>query len=163
GNLGPGWVGYHFEAAFGRPVRIVNDAVMQALGGYEGGRMLFLGLGTGLGSALVTERVIIPLELGCLPFARRETMADRLGKRGRWRPITPARAPRTAVSMTQPSPPSAESGTRAAACCWSRAGNWSGCSLSSRTTPCPTASSPRTGRFSITPPRQSAGTSPHRP
>jgi polyphosphate glucokinase len=83
GNLGPGWVGFHFEATFGKPVRIVNDAVMQALGGYEGGRMLFLGLGTGLGSALVSERVIIPLELGSLPYTSRDSIADRLGKRGR--------------------------------------------------------------------------------
>ena len=60
GNLGDGWVGFDFEKAFGKPVRIVNDAVMQALGGYDGGRMLFLGLGTGLGSALVTEHVVDP-------------------------------------------------------------------------------------------------------
>jgi polyphosphate glucokinase len=92
GNLTPGWVDFHFEAAFGKPVRVVNDAVMQALGGYEGGRMLFLGLGTGLGSALVSEHVVVPLELGSLPFSQRETMAERLGKTGlhrhgpqRWR------------------------------------------------------------------------------
>jgi polyphosphate glucokinase len=82
GNLGPGWVGFDFEAAFGKPVRIVNDAVLQALGGYEGGRMLFIGLGTGLGTTLVTEHVIIPLELGCLPYTADETMADRLGAEG---------------------------------------------------------------------------------
>jgi predicted NBD/HSP70 family sugar kinase len=92
GNLCHGWVDFHFEAAFGKPVRVVNDAVMQALGGYEGGRMLFLGLGTGLGSALVSEHVVVPLELGNLPFHQRETMAERLGKAGlnrhglrRWR------------------------------------------------------------------------------
>jgi polyphosphate glucokinase len=79
GNLGDGWVGFDFEGAFGRPVRLVNDAVMQALGAYEGGRMVFLGLGTGLGSALVTEHVVIPLELGNLPLRDGETMADRLG------------------------------------------------------------------------------------
>jgi len=81
-NVGRGWVGYEFDKAFGRPVRIVNDAVMQALGGYDGGRMLFVGLGTGLGSALVAERVAVPLELGCLPFNARETLAQRLGKDG---------------------------------------------------------------------------------
>ena len=82
GNLGPGWVGFAFAAAFGRPVRVVNDAARQAIGAYTGGRMLFLGLGTGLGSALVTDRVVIPLELGSLPYGRRQTMADRVGKRG---------------------------------------------------------------------------------
>jgi len=60
GNLGSGWVGFNFAAAFDRPVRIMNDAAMQALGNYEGGRMLFLGLGTGLGSALIADRVIVP-------------------------------------------------------------------------------------------------------
>jgi hypothetical protein len=66
GNLGNGWIGYDFEKAFGCPTRVVNDAAMQALGAYEGGRMLFLGFGTGLGSSLVAERVVIPLELGLL-------------------------------------------------------------------------------------------------
>lgn len=82
GNLADGWVGFDFGAAFGRPVRVVNDAAMQALGAYDGGRMLFLGLGTGLGSALVADRVVIPLELGCLPYTDGETIADRLGKKG---------------------------------------------------------------------------------
>jgi polyphosphate glucokinase len=82
GNLGPGWVGFDFAAALGRPTRVVNDAAMQALGAYTGGRMLFLGLGTGLGSALVTDRVVIPLELGSLPYGRRRTVADHVGKRG---------------------------------------------------------------------------------
>ena len=82
GNLGPGWVGYDFEAAFGRPLRMVNDAAMQALGGYDGGRMLFLGLGTGLGSALVADCVIVPLELGTIPYKRGEMLGERLGKRG---------------------------------------------------------------------------------
>jgi polyphosphate glucokinase len=81
-KLGPGWVGYDFHAAFGRPVRIVNDAALQALGGYAGGRMLFLGLGTGLGSAMIGDRVIIPLELGSLAYSDVETLADRLGKAG---------------------------------------------------------------------------------
>jgi polyphosphate glucokinase len=81
GNLAPGWVGFDFERAFNRPVRMVNDAVMQALGAYEGGRMLFLGLGTGLGSALVTEHVIVPLELGTLPFRNGETIAERVGRK----------------------------------------------------------------------------------
>lgn len=79
GNLGKGWVGFDFERAFGTPVRIVNDAVMQALGGYEGGRMLFLGLGTGVGSSLITEHVVVPLELGCLSFGG-DTVAGRLGR-----------------------------------------------------------------------------------
>jgi polyphosphate glucokinase len=81
GNLGRGWVGFDFERAFGKPVRVVNDAVMQALGAYGGGRMLFLGLGTGVGTALVSERVIIPLELGDLPGRHGGTLADQLGRR----------------------------------------------------------------------------------
>jgi polyphosphate glucokinase len=82
GNLGDGWIGFAFEDAFGKPVRIVNDAVMQALGGYDGGRMLFLGLGTGLGSALVSEHVVVPLELGGLPYGEHEILYDRLGRKG---------------------------------------------------------------------------------
>jgi predicted NBD/HSP70 family sugar kinase len=82
GNLGGGWVGYDFEQALGRPVRVVNDAAMQALGAYDGGRMLFLGLGTGLGSTLIAERVLIPLELGCLLHHSGETFGDYLGKSG---------------------------------------------------------------------------------
>ncbi len=82
GNLSHGWLGFDFDAAFSHPVRIVNDAVLQALGGYEGGRMLFLGLGTGLGSALVSERVVIPLELGRLPYDA-ESVGERVGSRGR--------------------------------------------------------------------------------
>jgi polyphosphate glucokinase len=70
-NLGEGWVGFDYEAAFGKPTKIVNDAAMQALGSYEGGRMLFLGLGTGLGSALVVNGVVEPLELGHLPFRKK--------------------------------------------------------------------------------------------
>jgi polyphosphate glucokinase len=83
GNLGKGWVGFDFAAAFGCPVKIANDAAMQALGSYEGGRMLFMGLGTGLGGALVVDQMIVPIELGDLPWRReRETLAQALGTRG---------------------------------------------------------------------------------
>ena len=82
GNLGTGWVGFDFAAAFEKPVRIMNDAAMQALGSYEGGRMLFLGLGTGLGSALVAEGVLMPLELAHLPYRRGRTFEDYVGMRG---------------------------------------------------------------------------------
>ncbi len=82
GNLGPGWVGFDYAAAFDHPVKFSNDAAMQALGSYEGGRMLFLGLGTGLGSALIAENVIVPLELGRLPYRRRQTLGEILGRRG---------------------------------------------------------------------------------
>src|SRR6516225_4859666 len=67
-NLGPGWVGFDFDKAFGLPVRLVNDAAMQAIGSYQGGRMLFLGLGTGLGSALIVDGVLQPMELAHLPY-----------------------------------------------------------------------------------------------
>src|SRR5436190_7951249 len=79
-NLGDGWVGFDYEAAFGKPTQVVNDAVMQAVGSYQGGRMLFLGLGTGLGSALIADGVIEPLELGHLPF-RKKTFEDYVGER----------------------------------------------------------------------------------
>lgn len=82
GNLGSGWVGFNFATAFGKPVRIVNDAAMQALGSYEGGRMLYLGLGTGLGSALVAENAIVPLELGQLRHADGKTLGATLGRAG---------------------------------------------------------------------------------
>jgi hypothetical protein len=81
GNLGPGWVGFDFAAAFGKPVRIINDAAMQALGSYDGGRMLFLGLGTGLGSTLIADKVIVPLELGQLQH-RGGLLGDVLGRSG---------------------------------------------------------------------------------
>ena len=81
-NLGPGWVGFDYAAVFGRPVRIVNDAAMQALGSYEGGRMLFLGLGTGLGSALVFEGVLASLELAHMPYRKGRTYEDYVGRRG---------------------------------------------------------------------------------
>jgi polyphosphate glucokinase len=82
GNLGPGWVGFDFEAALGHPTRIVNDAAMQALGNYEGGSMLYLGLGTGLGSALIVRGDVIALELGCLPHDREHTLGEVLGDAG---------------------------------------------------------------------------------
>jgi polyphosphate glucokinase len=82
GNLGPGWVGFDYAAAFGLPVKMVNDAAMQALGSYDGGRMLFLGLGTGLGSALIAGSVIVPLELGRLPFDADQTLGEILGRKG---------------------------------------------------------------------------------
>jgi hypothetical protein len=82
GNLGPGWVGFDFAAALGKPVRILNDAAMQALGGYEGGRMLFLGLGTGVGSTVIADYVIVPLELGRLPYQDGQTLGDVLGRDG---------------------------------------------------------------------------------
>lgn len=81
-NLGPGWVGYDFGAAFGKPIRIINDAAMQALGSYESGRMLFLGLGTGLGSAMVVNGQLIPMELAHLPYRKGRTFEDYLGQRG---------------------------------------------------------------------------------
>jgi hypothetical protein len=81
-NLGRGWVSFDFEKAFRKPVRIINDAAMQALGSYRGGRMLFLGLGTGLGSALVWDNYIFPLELGDLPYRNGSIIEDYLGKPG---------------------------------------------------------------------------------
>jgi polyphosphate glucokinase len=83
-NLGVGWVGFDFAGAFGKPTKVVNDAAMQALGSYEGGKMLFLGLGTGLGSALVVDGIVEPMELGHLPF-RKATFEDYVGERGRKR------------------------------------------------------------------------------
>lgn len=81
-NLATGWVGYDFAGHFGKPVKITNDAAMQALGSYEGGRMLFLGLGTGLGSALIIDKVLAPLELAHLPYRKEKTYEDYLGIRG---------------------------------------------------------------------------------
>jgi polyphosphate glucokinase len=90
-NLGRGWVGFDYGAAFGVPTRVVNDAAMQALGSYEGETMLFLGLGTGLGSALVAEGIVLPMELGHLPYKKAtyedyvgEAALERRGKK-RWR------------------------------------------------------------------------------
>ena len=90
-NLGDGWAGFDFEKAFGKPRKVINDATMQALGSYEGGRMLFLGLGTGLGSTLILEGVIAPLELGRLAYKKGvwedyvgEAALERLGHK-RWK------------------------------------------------------------------------------
>ncbi|HEV8597842.1 MAG TPA: ROK family protein [Gemmatimonadales bacterium] len=81
-NLGRGWLRFNFARAFRVPVRILNDAAMQALGSYRGGRMLFLGLGTGLGSALVVDGVVLPLELAHLPYRHGSSYEDYLGVRG---------------------------------------------------------------------------------
>jgi len=80
-NLAPGWIGFSFEKAFRHPVKVINDAAMQALGSYKGGKMLFLGLGTGLGSAMIVDGVIEPMELGHLPY-RKATYEDYVGIRG---------------------------------------------------------------------------------
>ena len=85
GNLGFGWVGFDYASAFGCPVRIMNDAAMQALGSYEGGRMLFVGLGTGFGSALIADNVLVMLELGALPSANGTPLGETLGQQGRKR------------------------------------------------------------------------------
>ena len=91
-NLGGGWKKFDFAAAFGCPVKLINDAAMQALGSYRRGHMLFLGIGTGLGAALVTDGVVVPLELGHLPYRKHRTFEDYVGLRGlkrlgkkRWR------------------------------------------------------------------------------
>ena len=83
-NLGQGWAGFDFEAAFKRPVKVINDAAMQALGSFKHGKMLFLGLGTGLGSAMVVDGIVEPMELGHLPY-RRRTFEDYIGVSGRKR------------------------------------------------------------------------------
>ena len=83
-NLGEGWAGFDFEAAFKRPVKVINDAAMQALGSYKHGKMLFLGLGTGLGSAMVVDGIVEPMELGHLPY-RKRTFEDYVGAAGRAR------------------------------------------------------------------------------
>lgn len=77
-NLGTGWIGFDFQTAFGRPVKVINDAAMQALGSYQGGRMLFLGLGTGMGSALVIDKLVQPMELSKLPYKNGESFGDRV-------------------------------------------------------------------------------------
>ena len=81
-NLGPGWLGFDLEAGLGKPVRIINDAAMQALGGYQGGRMLFLGLGTGLGTTLIVDNVVVGLELGHLPYRKEKSFEDYVGEAG---------------------------------------------------------------------------------
>jgi polyphosphate glucokinase len=90
-NLGKGWAGFDYQSAFGKPTKVINDAAMQALGSYEGGRMLFLGLGTGLGSTMIVDGIVEPMELAHLPF-RKATFEDYVGGRGharlgdaRWR------------------------------------------------------------------------------
>jgi polyphosphate glucokinase len=91
-NLAAGWIDFPYQKAFGKPIRFINDAAMQALGGYRGGRMLFLGTGTGLGSAMIFDGIVIPLELAHLPYKKGRTYEDyiglaglqRLGKK-RWR------------------------------------------------------------------------------
>lgn len=83
-NLGPGWVGFDFAAAFGRPVKVINDAAMQALGSYQGGKMLFLGLGTGVGAAVIQDGVLEPLEVGRFHYKKR-TLEHYIGARGRKR------------------------------------------------------------------------------
>ena len=80
-NLGAGWVGFDFRRAFGRPTRVMNDAAMQALGSYEGGRMLFLGLGTGLGSAMIVDGVVAPMEIAHLPYKKGRTYEEWVGER----------------------------------------------------------------------------------
>ena len=92
-NLGPGWTGFDFASAFGLPVRVFNDAAMQALGSYRGGRMLFLGLGTGLGSTMIVDGIVEPMELGHLPY-RKGSYEDYVGRQGldrlgkkRWRKL----------------------------------------------------------------------------
>lgn len=84
-NLGSGWVGFDFEGAFGKPVRVINDAAMQAAGSYRGGRMLFVGLGTGLGVTLILDGVIEPMEVGHLPYKHGRTFEDYVGERARER------------------------------------------------------------------------------
>jgi polyphosphate glucokinase len=84
-NLGRGWTGFDFAAAFGKPVRIVNDAAMQAIGSYEGGCMLFLGLGTGLGATLIIDGKVEPTEIGHMPYRKGRTFEDYLGEPGRRR------------------------------------------------------------------------------
>ena len=81
-HLAKGWVGYDFRKSLGKPIRVVNDAAMQALGSYTGGRMLFLGLGTGLGSTLIWDRNVLPLELGDLPYPGTDRIEEVLGKAG---------------------------------------------------------------------------------
>jgi len=91
-NLAAGWIDFHYQKVFGKPIRFINDAAMQALGGYKGGRMLFLGTGTGLGSAMIFDGVVIPLELAHLPYKKGRTYEDYIGLAGlerqgkkRWR------------------------------------------------------------------------------
>ena len=81
-NLAAGWIDFNYQKAFGKPLRFINDAAMQALGGYRGGRMLFLGIGTGLGSAMIFDGVVIPLELAHLPYKKGRTYEEYVGLAG---------------------------------------------------------------------------------
>jgi predicted NBD/HSP70 family sugar kinase len=99
-NLGRGWVGFDFRRAFGHPVRILNDAAMQAIGCYRGGRMLYLGLGTGLGAALVTPAGLLPMEIAHLPYRGRRSFESFAGKRGLAR-LGLARWRRTVAEMAE--------------------------------------------------------------
>jgi predicted NBD/HSP70 family sugar kinase len=81
-NLGRGWIGFDFAASLGKPVRLINDAAMQALGSYDGGRMLFLGLGTGLGTTLILDGLVAPMELGHLPYKKGRTFEEYVGNAG---------------------------------------------------------------------------------
>jgi polyphosphate glucokinase len=120
-NLGPGWVGFDFAQSLGRPTRVVNDAAMQALGSYEGGKMLFLGLGTGLGSALVSNGIVMPMELGHLPY-RRRTFEHFVGEEARkergekrWTTSCSAAGTRTASRNCPRTPCAAATRTRSSA------------------------------------------------
>lgn len=81
-NLGRGWVGFDFAARLGKPTKVINDAAMQALGSYDGGRMLFLGFGTGLGTTFIVDKTIAPMELAHLPYRKGRTFEDYVGERG---------------------------------------------------------------------------------
>jgi hypothetical protein len=105
-NLGRGWVDFDFERALGKKVKVINDAAMQALGSYKGGRMLFIGLGTGVGSALILDDVIVPLELGELRYSKSRTISDILGKKAlksigaaRWEKVVHELTSRLAASF----------------------------------------------------------------
>ena len=99
-NLGRGWVGFDFRKAFGRPTLLMNDAAMQAIGSYEGGRMLFLGLGTGLGSALIVDGTVAPMELAHLPYKGGRSYEDYVGDRGRRR-LGPKKWRRTVAAVVE--------------------------------------------------------------
>src|SRR5450755_201285 len=99
-NLGRGWVGYDFRKAFGRPTLLMNDAAMQAVGSYDGGRMLFLGLGTGLGSALIVDGTVAPMELAHLPYKGGGSYEDYVGDRGRRR-LGPKKWRRTVAAVVE--------------------------------------------------------------
>ena len=105
-NLGSGWVGFPYQKTFPKPIRFINDAAMQALGGYQGGRMLFLGIGTGLGSAMIVDNVIIPLELAHLPYKNGRTYEEYVGLVGLERRGKAAGAAPSSTSSPASAPPS---------------------------------------------------------